>query len=180
MDKTNIKIEIIRKLTLKKVEIMRKSTFILTIATFLSINTFAQWETKYYLDDFGDPTEQSYKVMVSKGTFSNSATENSELSGVFIWDEKDENLTIKVYEYNRSLATKIEAKFISVLIKDAKGEVHTIKRVFFLKGGMVYFSKKTYKQLMGVFNQKGKFTMIFTYYSTYSSSRYKLKFELND
>ena len=151
---------------------------IFTTIVLLSINTFAQWETKYFVDDFGDPTQDSYKVMVMEGTFSNSATENSKLTGVFIWEEASKSLYIKVYEYGRSLATNIETKYTYVLIKDPAGKVHTIKNVLFSKTGMVYFSKKRYEQLMEIFNQKGEFTMIFKYHSTYSSSRYKLKFEL--
>lgn len=151
---------------------------IFTTIVLLSINTFAQWETKYFVDDFGDPTKDSYKVMVAEGTFSNSATENSKLNGVFVWEEASESLYIKVYEYGRSLARNIESKYTYVLIKDPAGKVHTIKNVLFSKSGMVFFSKKRYEQLMEIFNQKGEFTMIFKYHSTYSSSRYKLKFEL--
>ena len=150
----------------------------LTLLTLLSLNTFAQWETQYYVDEFGDKTEDSYKTLIAEGTFSNSATQNSKLLGGFIWDEEGQTMAIRLLEYGRSLATTIESTFIRVKIKNPKGEVYTIKRVFYAKSGSLYFSEKRYKELMKVLKDKGEYTMVFSYYSSYSTSSYKLKFTL--
>ena len=155
---------------------MRKLAFIL--GTLLSLNTFGQWETQYYVDEFGDKTEDSYKTLIAEGTFSNSATHNSKLLGGFIWDEEGQTMAIRLLEYGRSLATTIESTFITVKIKNPKGEVYTIKRVFYSKTGSLYFSEKRYKELMEVLNGEGTYTMVFSYHSSYSTSNYKLKFTL--
>lgn len=155
---------------------MRK--LVLTLLTLLSLNTFAQWETHYYVDEFGDETNESYKALVAKGTFSNSATQNSLLLGGVIWDEKNEAFSIKLLEYGSSLATKIESTFITVKIKSPKGEVYTINRVFYSKAGSLYFSEKRYKKLMEALKDKGEYIMVFSYKSSYSISNYKLRFTL--
>ena len=58
---------------------MRYLLIILSM-TFLNAN----WETLYYVDDFGDPTNQKYLKYTTYGSFDNTATTNSPLRVEFL------------------------------------------------------------------------------------------------
>lgn len=57
-----------------------------------------KWTKNYYIDDFNEPTDEWYVSYNFNGTFSNSATTDSRLSGYVIIDESD--ISIMLYEYN--------------------------------------------------------------------------------
>jgi len=153
---------------------------ILTIVAILVVNLFyGQWTTNNYVDDFGEPTENSYDVMITDGTFSNSATQNSKLSLKFINNKKEENLLIYVYEYGSKLANDIEGNFETVRLKDPEGIVHTLNKVFFAKSGVLLISKENYKKISNALIKKGNFMIIFNRTTKYSTSSYKSKFTIN-
>ena len=153
---------------------------ILTIVAILVVNLFyGQWTTNNYVDDFGEPTENSYDVMITDGTFSNSATQNSKLSLKFINNKKEENLLIYVYEYGSKLANDIEGNFETVRLKDPEGIVHTLNKVFFAKSGVLLISKENYKKISNALIKKGDFMIIFNRTTKYSTSSYKSKFTIN-
>lgn len=58
------------------------------------------WEKSFYVDDFDEPTDEWFISTSFMGTFSNSATTDSSLSGYVLIDE--ENVSFILYEYNRS------------------------------------------------------------------------------
>ncbi|TXD48135.1 hypothetical protein [Polaribacter sp. IC063] len=155
---------------------MRKT--ILTAVTILIVNlTFGQWTESFYVDEFGEPTTESYKYIISEdGTFSNSATQNSKLKCQFVLGP--ESLTIKVFEYGSSLATSTEGTFETVKIKTPSGVVGVVKRVFFTKSGSLYFSKKVFEQVEEILQEKGEYMMIFKKSSSYSESSYKINFTI--
>jgi hypothetical protein len=152
------------------------ASLLLTFNTILCFTADAQWVENYYVDDFGDKTDQKYESFVAKGTFSNSATQNSEAEYIFIKDK--ESVIIKVYEYSRSLASSIDATFETIKIKQPNGSVATIKKVFFTKSGKLYFSEKQYTQLLESIKDIGTYTMVFDRSGKYSSSSYKIKFTI--
>jgi len=153
---------------------------ILTTVAILVVNLFyGQWTTNNYVDDFGEPTENSYDVMITNGTFSNSATQNSKLSLKFINNKKDESLLIYVYEYGSKLANDIEGNFETVRLKDPEGIVHTLNKVFFAKSGVLLISKENYKKISNALIKKGNFMIIFNRTTKYSTSSYKSKFIIN-
>ena len=153
---------------------------ILTTVAILVVNLFyGQWTTNNYVDDFGEPTENSYDVMITNGTFSNSATQNSKLSLKFINNKKDESLLIYVYEYGSKLANDIEGNFETVRLKDPEGIVHTLNKVFFAKSGVLLISKENYKKISIALLKKGNFMIIFNRTTKYSTSSYKSKFIIN-
>ena len=58
----------------------------------------SKWEIKYYVDEFGDRTENGYVYrVIDDGFFSNSATSNSKLSVKFLIEPNE--LTIMLLEY---------------------------------------------------------------------------------
>ena len=147
------------------------------INTFLCFTAEAQWKTKYYVDDFGDPTDQKYESMTATGFFNNSATTKSEATYSFVKDEK--SLLINVYEYGRRLASNVEATFEVVKIKQPSGDVVTIQNVFFTKSGKLYFSKSNFEQIVDAIKDSGSYTMVFERTGKYSKSGYVIKFDID-
>ena len=155
---------------------MRKVVLVLVAVLAFNLSN-AQWTTKFYVDDFGEPTSDSYESMISEGVFSNSATQNSKALYAFI--KNNETLTIKVLEYGRSLATSTEATFETVKIKTPTGVVE-IKKVFFSKSGRLYFSKDSFNQVAEAISESGDYIMIFKRSGRYSDSSYKIKFSISN
>jgi len=148
-----------------------------TIAAILIVNVFyGQWTEQFYVDDFGEKTNQSYNYIIAKGTFSNSATQNSKLTCKLI--DSDSSLMINVYEYGSKLATSIESTNEIVKIKQPSGDIIAIKAAFFYKKGYLVFSEKKYTELMNSIKEKGNYIMIFSRTGTYSSSDYKINFTI--
>lgn len=65
------------------------------------------WRISHYVDDFKNPTKDAYLTNVTpfKGTFSNTATENSKLLVEMLVDN-DNDISIQLYEYGRSVPLK--------------------------------------------------------------------------
>ena len=63
---------------------------------------FGIWTIKYYIDEFGDPTEDGYVTTKNRiqGKFSNTATTNSELDVCLYLDE---NVGIRLFEYGSNI-----------------------------------------------------------------------------
>ena len=142
----------------------------------ISFSMNGQWETMEYVDEFDEPTGETYQAFMAQGTFSNSATQNAKASYALIKNKK--SLTIKVYEYGSSLATDIDGTFETVKIKKPDNSVATINRVFFTKKGSLYFSKDNFKEVNNAIKDKGDYIMIFDRTSDYSESNYKIKFTI--
>ena len=150
---------------------------ILLIVAIFALNTVnAQWKTSFYVDDFGEPTKDSYEYFSTLGTFSNSATQNSKAKYTFI--RSGDAITINVYEYERSLATSIEGTFETVKLRKPNKEVVLVKKAFFTKSGKLYFSKKSYTELNEAIQTSGDYIMIFDKTGNYSNSNYKIKFTI--
>ena len=72
-----------------------------------NLSNTGMWEIKYFVDEFGDKTNEPYITnrLGIYGTFSNSATENSRLrvdfliSKIFDLEKNGFNITIQLYEY---------------------------------------------------------------------------------
>ena len=135
------------------------------------------WSEGEYVDDFGDKTGEKYKYMTTTdGVFSNSAANNRKLSGQF--STAGSSLTIDILEYGTNRANSTDATFEVVKIKQPDGNIVSIKKVFFTKGGSLYFSKDKFKQVSKALSLKGDYTMIFSRSGKYSQSTYRLKFSM--
>ena len=161
-----------------KFNLIKKSVVasIFILSTIICFSIEAQWVEQYYVDEFGDKTDQKYESLIAQGTFSNSATTNSKATYSFIKDT--ESLLINVYEYGSSLATSIDPTFETVKIKQPSGNVVTIERVFFTKSGKLFFSKDNFTELLNTIQESGEYRMIFNRTGEYSQSSYNIKFKL--
>lgn len=67
------------------------------------------WTKEYYVDDFGDPTRESYIRGIFYGSFSNSATAASDLEAILALDKKmnsssNDMFSIRLLEYGDTYA----------------------------------------------------------------------------
>ena len=90
-------------------------------------NDLGIWEFQYYIDEFKMPTDKAYIRNADRirGTFSNSATDNSRLDVRFLIDKN--RLTIMLYEYGRNLVKNSYSsrdEDYYVLVLDSDGVKH--------------------------------------------------------
>lgn len=84
-----------------------------------SSSGMGKWYIKNYVDEFKEETDEKYIAQISFGSFSNSATTNSNLTAVLVIDTDD--FRIKLEEYG-SLIVKNEGS-MNLSVKDKDGEV---------------------------------------------------------
>lgn len=79
------------------------------------------WIIGNYVDEFGEPTGANYVYQNATGSFSNSATDNSQLNavvqpftGVNIYGDTLGNVSIQLFEYGKRMAKGKGAMYISV------------------------------------------------------------------
>lgn len=102
---------------------------------------YGKWETAEVTDEFGDPTGETVVSAFFEGTFSNSATTNSELT-VRALDYGDA-LMLKFFEYSRTPEASMchDGCFGEITVKRESGSVYTYE-AFAPKSGGLFFSEK--------------------------------------
>ncbi len=88
------------------------------------------WTTSYYLDEFGEPTSLGYITtsLPINGTYSNTATQNSELKINFLISNSSE-VSIMLYKYsNNPVKTSVATKY-KVLMQDNIGNRFTLTAI---------------------------------------------------
>lgn len=89
-----------------------------------NINNLGAWEIGHYVDDFGERTGEFFVSMFLYGTFSNSATTNSDLKVRFMIDKNSSR--IQLYEYAGDHPVKGEG-FIYFKIRDKNNKEYEIR-----------------------------------------------------
>ena len=93
---------------------------LILLLLFIPLVSFSQWRTIETVDEFGDKTGESLEVYQVKGTFSNSATTNSE--SILTLKMQGDIIQFSIQEYNDYPATYLcDNIILSVKIKS--GEV---------------------------------------------------------
>ena len=104
---------------------MKKLLFGLSLIL-ISELSFTQWTKKYFVDEFGDTTKFAFIGQRCFGTFSNSATTDSELTAdLCVYNDESSNylwLRFDLYEYNRGPVVNRE-QFGTFKIKTANNEI---------------------------------------------------------
>ena len=88
-----------------------------------NINNTGMWVVRYYVDDFGEPTKQGYirNTNLIRGTFSNTATQDSELDVKFLISNSSD-ISIQLYEYAGNNPVKAySSESYTVLVQDKDG-----------------------------------------------------------
>ena len=150
----------------------------LSIALAMTVVSYAQWETEYYVDDFGEPTGEAFEYFDVVGVFSNSATTNSECAFLIKHDDGD-SYSVSIYPYNRTRRESwINSSYQTVMIKTPSGEVKDIKS-FCYKKGLVLFSDDEYPIFKDAISESGDYTFLLKYQDDYSEAKYKFNFTLH-
>lgn len=143
-----------------------------------NLNNTGMWMIKYFVDDFGEPTKKGYIInrFPIKGTFSNSATQDSDLE-VRLIVTSSSSIAAMLYEYAGNNPVKGYSKTYSVLMQDKDGERYRFSagnpadRLRFSEDG----SKKVHNALM-----KGGTIKFAITEDGYSSSQYQFTIENTD
>lgn len=150
---------------------------ILCASMMLTLTTLAQWETEYYVDDFGEPTGETFEYFDVVGVFSNSATTNSECAFI-VKHDKGESYSVSIYPYNGSRRESwINSTYQTVMLKTPSGEIKDIKS-FCYKKGIVLFSDDEYPIFKDAIAKSGAYTFLLKYEDDYSEAKYKFNFTL--
>ena len=133
------------------------------------------------MDDFGDPTQEAYVSTDVRGSFSNSATTNSDLRVRFLVDKS--SIRIQLYEYARNHPIKGEGT-IEFEARNSKGTQYSF-RTFNSDNGNNYADRKNkynsgedYDTIMKILKSGGQIKFIATANRFGSPSEYK--FQINN
>ncbi|MFI3240335.1 MAG: hypothetical protein R3Y22_07075 [Bacteroidales bacterium] len=121
-----------------------------------NIDNLGIWKVGYYVDDFGEPTKEVYITCDIYGTFSNSATTNSDLRVRFLIDNN--SMRIQLYEYARNHPIKGEGT-IKFRVLDSNGKTHSFT-TYNGKTGDNTVSAPYFKVVKGILLDGGKITFI--------------------
>lgn len=136
------------------------------------------WELKNYSDEFGEPTEKNYLVLMGEGIFSNSATSNSKLQVVFFID--DDSFSFRLFEYGSSPVKDDDHAYVT-RIKDRDGIVHDFRLWNSGQSGQIgpmFSSSENYKELSEILKKGGEIIVTMKY-SSYSDSDYRFKLDVD-
>jgi hypothetical protein len=89
-----------------------------------NLNNTGMWTVGYYVDDFGEATKQGYirNTNLISGTFSNTATQNSDLNAKFLISNSSD-ISIMLYEYAGNNPIKAySSTSYQILIQDKDGK----------------------------------------------------------
>ena len=99
------------------------------------------WELKQYVDDFGDPTDNTYMVASFEGTFSNNATTDSYLDVVMLYDNNPgSHFGIRLIEYGSIHASFSGSVTVKIKVNDTI-TTGTIDRQLII-GDVIYIDSK--------------------------------------
>jgi len=96
-----------------------------------NINNTGMWSTTYYVDDFGEPTKEGYitNKSILKGTFSNTATQNSDLNIRFLISNSSD-ISFKLFEYAGNNPVKAySSDSYRVLVQDKDGKRYKLTAI---------------------------------------------------
>ena len=139
------------------------------------------WKVGYFVDEFGDPTDNGYvsNNYYIEGTFSNSATSNSDLNSVFIISKKS-RVALQLYEYaGRNPVKAYSTKDYSIIVKDGNGEKHSMTGTMYEGGDRIFFdtsSRKNDISRMHNILEGGGNTTVVIKDTEYGLSTYKIQF----
>lgn len=132
------------------------------------------WELQYFVDDFGEKTNEGYIIDVCDGEFSNSATTNSFLSVRIIVTPDD--IRFDMYEYGSHFMKGEESlEFRAKLPDDSEVKFKTYN----YDNGVNSVNKSDVAKVRELFEKYPKLRFAARTLSSYSSSTYRFVYEGN-
>jgi hypothetical protein len=133
------------------------------------------WKISHYVDEFGEPTKQRFitNSKIILGTFSNSATENSDLVVKFLIDNP-ESISIQLFEYagNNPVKKGIEEGY-KIKIKPENSEPVVLEARNF--SDRLSLNKANSKKLSDILLKGGRLLFSIIEVTEYSSASYKFE-----
>lgn len=129
-----------------------------------NLNNTGMWTVSYYVDDFGEPTKEGYirNTNLISGTFSNTATQNSDLNVKFLITNSSD-ISIMLYEYAGNNPVKAySSESYQVLIQDNDGNRLKLRATNY--SDRLSFDKTASRQVHSVLMKGG--TIKFKIYET--------------
>lgn len=104
------------------------------------------WEIRYYIDKFKMPTDEAYirNTNLIRGTFSNAATDNSELLVRFLIDKDSVSMMLYEYGSNQVKNSYSDDEDYDIYVLDSSGTKHEFWGYIRPDGDRIYFMKETY------------------------------------
>ncbi|MDO5321004.1 MAG: hypothetical protein Q4F39_01270 [Bacteroidia bacterium] len=93
-----------------------------------NLNNLGIWKINYFVDKFNEPTKEGYITSTKPiyGTFSNTATQDSDLRVEFIIASK-KSVAFQLYEYNRNNPVKGYDDEYNVYVQDKNGKRYELR-----------------------------------------------------
>ncbi len=136
------------------------------------------WDIRYYVDEFNNPTSEVYITnrLYIIGTFSNSATTNSELKVVWLVDEND--VAIKLLEYgNNVVKNSYEPTYYSILMLDPDGNKIKMSGTMYKGSDRIYIDEEYEDTVLEALGQNKSVSFKITETGKYASSSYLFTME---
>ena len=107
--------------------------------------SFGSWTVDYYVDEFNQPTSDGYvsNKTYFLGTFSNSATTDSELLVLVLVDEED--IAFFLYEYGRNLVKNSSSRYVEeydITMKTADGTKTSMTGTIYCGGDRLFIDER--------------------------------------
>lgn len=121
-------------------------------------NEESLWETYYYVDDFNQPTEDGYicNSTYFLGTFSNSATTDSNLLVNVVVDEVD--IAFFLYEYGNNLVKNNSSSYddlYNITMRTADGTDLSFTGTMFCGDDRIFIDPDFIPQVVSALSQEG-------------------------
>ena len=132
---------------------------------------FGYWKIAYYVDEFGDKTNEKYVRADLSGTFSNTATNGSKLNVSFLIDS--DSFDIKLFEYGDNLVKNSYSrseKYV-VKVKADDGETITLSANMWSGNDRITFDRTSENQIMNIM-KTAKQIKFFVYPSNWTTTKY--------
>lgn len=126
------------------------------------------WILNHYVDSFGDETDEGYLSTIMTGTFSNSATTNSDLIAYFLIDEDEVDL--KLLEYG-----DYEVKGDSTYSFDVKCDGCVYRYTAHNSGDRLSLDASCAQRFIQILQTEKPITLSIQENSRYSASSYLLR-----
>ncbi len=141
------------------------------------------WKKAFYIDEFGDLTDEWYLSGVFHGTFSNSATSGSDLVAAFYFDQNldsatFDNFRIRLIEYSKHIANLSRYSEDEITIKVKTPDAVYECNPYYIEGDDLYI-KRGDKIFAPIIDNLNSNTEISILVETLSGSRYTFKIDGN-
>lgn len=140
----------------------------------------SMWERRAFLDEFNMPTNNYYisNSTPIKGTFSNSATTNSDLSVYLYIEPNNADVSIRLIEYGSSVVKNPYSKNkpYEVTVMDTVGERHYLSGTLYSGGDSIRFDEDKSGEIISILSKSGTVRFAITD-SNSPSTKYVFSFE---